>query len=380
MKWWDRSWNPLCGCSACSEGCKNCVALSNLRKQGRSSAPVFNSKAFYNNLRNNINYMVCSLGDIFHPKHECGDIDSVFEKMAKKNSNRYFVETKYTAEMLDYFSDEKLPLVIRNNKWEHLWMGVSVESNKYLYRIDELLETPIIKHRFINLEPLLEEISISKYLATGKIEWVIIGAEVGNNARKADPEWFRKIIKECRQYNVPVYISQVDDNSEPIKDINELPEEFRIQEIPWKNMKFDEFNKSYVLNGIGFVGYKRNQGKLEFHIKAPEYVYRYWIEKFDNVGNLNYVTPLTFAPQPNLNLKRAFGIVHSIIIKNVKYLEEHNVSKTQISKLLTSDVMVQFRWIPENFDNESIFEDNDNKDINLYLKTVKQIFNKEKQK
>ena len=45
MKWWDKSWNPVSGCTECSEGCENCVALNNLLKQGGGSADAMNMLA-----------------------------------------------------------------------------------------------------------------------------------------------------------------------------------------------------------------------------------------------------------------------------------------------------------------------------------------------
>ena len=378
MKWWDKSWNPVSGCTECSEGCENCVALNNLLKQGRLLAPSFNEKTFHNNLRNNLNYMVCSLGDLFHPDLNCEDIDAVFSKMAKKDTNRYFVLTKYASEMFEYFNDEQLPDDIRTNGWEHLWMGVSVENEKYLDRIETLIETPIIKHRFICLEPLLGEISISKYLSTGKIDWVVIGSEIGENARKSSLEWFRKIIEECKQFNVPLYVDQIEVDNDVKTELEDFPEEFRIREFPWEKQELSEYRKNFVLYDLGFVGVKKHRGNLEFLIKAPDYVYRYWVENFDGVGCRRVLSPLSFAPQSNLSFKKIFQEVHEAILKGLNVLEAKGASKVQMEKVLTNDIMVQFKWLPREIDLDYIQDDHENKDINEYLKTVKQIFQKEK--
>ena len=49
-----------------------------------------------------------------------------------------------------------------------------------------------------------------------------------------------------------------------------------------------------------------------------------------------------------------------------------------MEKVLTNDIMVQFKWLPQEIDLDYIQEDHENKEINEYLKTVKQIFQKEK--
>ena len=112
-------------------------------------------------------------------------------------------------------------------------------------------------------------------------------------------------------------------------------------------------------------------------IKAPEYVYQYWVENFEWTGCKQEIRPIAFAPQSNASFKKIFQEIHSCIIKAMNSLEDRGASKTQIDKLMTNDVMVQFKWIPVGFDPDKIPENNENKDINVYLKTVKQIFQKE---
>lgn len=379
MKWWDRSWNPMHGCTECSEGCRNCVALDNLRKQERDLAPSFNEKTFRTNLGSNLNYIVCSLGDMFHPEQTCENQDAVFEKMAKYNNNRYFILTKYSSEMLEYFQDEGLPEIVRHNDWDHLWMGVSVEDNSCLHRIDDLLNTPLVKHKFICVEPILEEISISRYLESGDIEWVIIGSETGKDAREANPEWFRKIIGECGKYNVPLFINSVGSSENVNNETVDFPEEFRIQELPWKKTAFNDYHKTFVMNGLGFIGVRKTLNGNEFLMKAPAFVYHYWLKNFEGVGKSKTTFPISFSPHPQNILRSTFQEIHSLVVKSVRKLNSQKIPQYQIDKILTNDVMVQFKWTPSSeFDLSSIIEEDENRDISTYLKVVKRVLSRSK--
>jgi protein gp37 len=86
----------------------------------------------------------------------------------------------------------------------HVWMGVSVENQKYTTRIDDLrrVEASV---RFLSLEPLLGPI---KDLDLSGIHWVIVGGESGHGARPMDPEWVRSIRDQCASSNVKFFFKQ----------------------------------------------------------------------------------------------------------------------------------------------------------------------------
>lgn len=84
--------------------------------------------------------------------------------------------------------------------------GVSVESRRYLDRIDELRDTPAAM-RFLSVEPLLDDLGTIDL--TG-IDWVIAGAESGPGARPAQLDWFRSLRDECARQGVPFFLKQAD--------------------------------------------------------------------------------------------------------------------------------------------------------------------------
>ncbi|MGL5719476.1 MAG: DUF5131 family protein [Alphaproteobacteria bacterium] len=159
----------------------------------------------------------------------------------------------------------------------NLHLGVTVENQASAGdRISLLLQTPAAV-RFLSVEPMLEEIDISrwthllpcpqhpnerasgwghldcdcrewfkKHVKSGSmssISWVIIGGESGSNARPFNLEWAELIINQCKEAEIPVFMKQVGSNayykgdrfktkSRAGTDPSEWPEHLRVQEFP----------------------------------------------------------------------------------------------------------------------------------------------------
>src|ERR1039458_943928 len=71
----------------------------------------------------------------------------------------------------------------------NVWIGVSIESPEYFFRIDDLRQVPATV-RFLSLEPLLEPLP---GLDLTGIHWVIVGGESGAGARPMEPAWPEEI-------------------------------------------------------------------------------------------------------------------------------------------------------------------------------------------
>lgn len=91
--------------------------------------------------------------------------------------------------------------------WPNVWLGVSVESAEYLYRISHLREIPAAV-RFISYEPALELVDFQAQLALGGIHWLISGGESGPVARPAMPWWFASVHEQCRKHGVAHFHKQ----------------------------------------------------------------------------------------------------------------------------------------------------------------------------
>ena len=79
-------------------------------------------------------------------------------------------------------------------------MGVSVENDQYLDRIDLLRQTSAYI-KFLSLEPLLGPLP---NLRLEDIDWVIVGGESGPGARPMDPSWVKGIRDQCVVINLNV--------------------------------------------------------------------------------------------------------------------------------------------------------------------------------
>lgn len=86
----------------------------------------------------------------------------------------------------------------------NVWMGTSVETKDYLWRIDELRECPATI-RFLSLEPLLGDLGV---LDLRGIHWVIVGGESGPKARPMHPDWVRSIREQCKAAGIPFFFKQ----------------------------------------------------------------------------------------------------------------------------------------------------------------------------
>jgi protein gp37 len=120
---------------------------------------------------------VNSMSDLFHDDVPLEFIQQVFHVMAQTPQHTYQVLTKRA---------ERLSELGSKLDWgPNIWMGVSVESEAYWWRVDHLRSVGA-RVRFVSLEPLLGPLSTLDF--TG-IHWAIAGGESGPHARPVDGGW-----------------------------------------------------------------------------------------------------------------------------------------------------------------------------------------------
>lgn len=206
IEWTETTWNPVTGCTKISDGCKNCYAEKmafRLHAMGQEKyRNCFNVTLHEDVLDEPLNWkkgrmvFVCSMSDLFHTDIPFAFIEKVFEIMEKAEHNIFQILTKRS---------ERLAEFARQIHWpSNVWAGVTVESYKYKYRIDDLrtINAPV---RFLSIEPLIS--SMGK-INLQNIDWVIVGGESGYNARHMEKTWVEEIKNQCASSHTPFFFKQ----------------------------------------------------------------------------------------------------------------------------------------------------------------------------
>jgi protein gp37 len=206
IEWTESTWNPVTGCSKISPGCKHCYAERLAKRLQAMGQPNY-ARGFELELQEHMleiplrwtkpqTIFVNSMSDLFHDDVPVEYIQRVFDVMRHADWHRFQVLTKRADRLLE---------LDRDIDWTpNIWMGVSVESKKYLDRMDKLRKTsaPI---KFLSIEPLLED--LGEFDLAG-IDWVIVGGESGPGARPMNPEWVRNLRNLCLATDIPFFFKQ----------------------------------------------------------------------------------------------------------------------------------------------------------------------------
>ncbi|MDB4903232.1 MAG: phage Gp37/Gp68 family protein [Mucilaginibacter sp.] len=206
IEWTELTWNPVTGCNKISPGCKYCYAevmSKRLKAMGiekykdgfqiRTHSDALNIPFTWKKPKV---VFVNSMSDLFHPEVPLSFIKAVFAVMNQTPNHTYQVLTKR--------SDRLLELSGQLDWTSNIWMGVSVENEKYTFRIDDLRATGA-KVKFLSIEPLIGPV---KTLILDDIHWVIVGGESGHRARPIKKVWIEFVQEKCLQTNTPFFFKQ----------------------------------------------------------------------------------------------------------------------------------------------------------------------------
>ena len=204
--WTDYSWNPVHGCSKVSPGCDNCYAETVSRRFGQTKSEWIGANVDENitlkpvklkdpyRLKVPSRIFVNSMSDAFHPAVDDDFLAAMFQVMNDLPQHTFQILTKRPLRAADW-----------SGPWaSNIWLGVSVESPKYLRRVDTIRRSRA-ENRFISFEPLLEDMGNFDLVGIG---WVIVGGESGPNHRPMNHAWARWIRDQCVDAGVPFFFKQ----------------------------------------------------------------------------------------------------------------------------------------------------------------------------
>ena len=206
IEWTEMTWNPTTGCSKISAGCKFCYAEVMTRRLQAMGLDKYKDgfKLAIHEESLKIPYewkkpkivFVNSMSDLFHKDVPLSFIKKVFKVMNDCPQHTFQVLTKRSDILLKY--DKHLT-------WTpNIWMGVSVENEEVVYRVDDLRKTHAMI-KFLSLEPLIGPLP---NLNLKKMDWAIVGGESGPGARPMDRPWVIDIQTQCRKANVAFFFKQ----------------------------------------------------------------------------------------------------------------------------------------------------------------------------
>jgi protein gp37 len=106
---------------------------------------------------------------------------------------------------------------------DNIWLGMTVESQKYYDLRSPFLYRSRCSVRWLSMEPLLGPVDLALSGTVPKdwgygyvhisnlLHWVVVGGESGfpSKTRPTHPEWFRSLRDQCKADGVPFFFKQV---------------------------------------------------------------------------------------------------------------------------------------------------------------------------
>ena len=208
IQWTEMTWNPITGCTKISDGCLNCYAARMAKRLKAMGNPRYINEFEVTvhkdllgvpiEIKQPKMIFVNSMSDLFHKDVPDDIIIKVFETMNKAYWHTFQVLTKRPERVL---AMDKAGLL----KWSsNIWMGTTVENDKYINRIDKLRKTKA-NIKFLSCEPLLGSL---KDISLEGIDWVIVGGESGPKSREMKKEWVLELKELCEKEGVAFFFKQ----------------------------------------------------------------------------------------------------------------------------------------------------------------------------
>lgn len=220
IEWTDETWNPVTGCTRVSPGCDHCYMFALYPRLKAMAVPGYEAapnevQILSERLRVPLSWkrprrvFVNSMSDVFHPRVPFDFIHQMFAVMAEAAEQRghvFQVLTKRPGRAVAWWERYKQHFP---RGWPpNIWIGTSVENQKYAPRLSVLARLPA-PIRFVSVEPLLEPVDLRPWLESSVLQWVIVGGESGPRARAMDLDWARQVRDHSVRAGVAFFLKQL---------------------------------------------------------------------------------------------------------------------------------------------------------------------------
>ncbi|MBQ7689519.1 MAG: DUF5131 family protein [Clostridia bacterium] len=205
-------WNPWHGCRKISPGCANCYVYRRdesigkdagiIAKTGDFTLPRKKNRqgAYKLSAEDGVVY-ACMTSDFFLEEADAWRPDC-WDMIRERADLSFYIITK----RIDRFAQCIPP--DWGKGWDHVTICSTCENQDKTDRSLPILLSLPIKHRQVICEPMLEEIRMEEYLATGLIEHVTCGGESGPDARPCHLDWILAVRSACVRFQVPFTFKQ----------------------------------------------------------------------------------------------------------------------------------------------------------------------------
>jgi protein gp37 len=207
IEWTEATWNPITGCTKVSPGCAHCYAERFAERwrgiPGHPYEQGFDLRLWEERLDLPLRWrrprlvFVNSMSDLFHENVPLEFIQRIFDVMRRANRHTFQVLTKRHERLAELASQLPWP--------QNVWIGVSIENDRWVERADSLRELREAAVRFVSAEPLLGP--LNELDLTG-VDWLIAGGESGPSPRPVQEEWVLDLRDRCVAAGIPFFFKQ----------------------------------------------------------------------------------------------------------------------------------------------------------------------------
>lgn len=251
MKYWDKAWSLVKGCTPVSKACDNCwLAAIEYRFYGESGHPCIMSNSeeeweseidlVDNNRKFNGTILLCPdllnmplkirkpttfaiWSDLFHESVTDEFIDKAFEIINLCCQHTFLICTKRPERMAAWINrEENFKFLASTHK---IYLGTTAENQEMADKhIPELLKCEPFK-LFLSVEPMLGPINLENIcIETEKgdirpwldISQIICGCESGWHVRETKEEWVKNLKDQCLAAGVPLWVKQLKVNGKMV--------------------------------------------------------------------------------------------------------------------------------------------------------------------